>query len=82
MPLVRCEVCGNKVAHNAASCPKCGNPSVGESSTNRVRNKRYAFRALLIVLVVVAAIYVVWSAIGMFPKNELPKGPGGSQNQR
>lgn len=83
MPLVRCKVCGNEVAHDANSCPKCGSPSIKESKDNRARNTRYKRGAIvLIILLFLAAVYVVWFGKGLFPKDELPKGPGASQNRR
>ena len=82
MPLVRCRVCGKKVADDADACAQCGSRSFNEPIANGVRLGRYLGRAVLILLVVVVAIILVRSVIGLFPKNELPKGPNPSQNRR
>lgn len=82
MLLVRCKVCGKKVADDADACTKCGSRSFKEPIGNGVRISKYLGRALLILLGVVVAIFLVRSVIGLFPKNELPKGPNPSQNRR
>ena len=83
MPLVRCTVCGNEVAHDADSCPKCGSRSVKTSKDRRARNTRYKVGgAILFLLLLLAALYIVWFGKGLFPENELPKGPRASQNRR
>ncbi|MCU1264560.1 MAG: hypothetical protein JWM21_878 [Acidobacteria bacterium] len=82
MPLVRCRVCRNEVADDADKCTKCGSPSFKEPTDNGIPGKRYFLWGAVVIVLVLAAIYVVRSVIGLFPKNELPRGPGASQNRR
>lgn|GEM_PF-4523442 len=82
MPLLLCPVCRNEVADDALACTKCGSPSVKIQSDNKARKNRYLVGGGVFVIFLLIGVVYIWSTPGLFPRNELPKGPGASQKRR
>lgn len=81
MPLIACPQCGDLIAPDADSCPRCGN------TLRRVQRRRRTRQRIVLLFVVmlafaVAILYLKWPANGFFPRNELPEGPNPSKRIR
>ncbi len=81
MALVTCPDCKNEVADNAESCPNCGGVSIKKLREKEAFKNRLFWGSIMIIILLICT-YFFWPAGGLLPKNELPKGPGSSQNRR
>lgn len=80
MPLIHCSECGVRIAGDADSCPRCGSNSPKKPRAFADRKRRLLIGAILIAIAF-TLLYFVWPANGLFPKNELPKGPNPSRQR-
>ena len=79
MSLIRCRECGGSVASDADRCPTCGSKSIAEARRwEKLKWKVLGFTVVVILGLV--ALLLVLPALGLLPKNELPKGPNPSRS--